>query len=246
MTAPYQPHSETSRAAAEAIAPSLNELQAVVYEAIKAAGLEGRTDDELQVELGMNPSTERPRRIEVEKYGLVTDSGRTRPTRSGKQAHVWVEAKPKDVGMSESRRGDGVVAARVKLPTRTLTDETGMGRYPQPDGGSPLMYTASDQQGKQADSHSNRRAATQTVQPKARRQRLLAGCDVHGQDRETVRARWDVASTAKVPAGKVILACECCDGPSMGALRAAYDEAGNELPGGVADPVNCSKCEVTA
>ena len=177
MTAPYQTHSETSRAAAEAIAPSLNELQAVVYEAIKAAGLEGRTDDEMQVQLGMNPSTQRPRRIELrDDFGLIVASGTKRPTRSGQLSNVWVVA-----------------------------------------------------------------------QAKKARQRVLEGCDVHGQDRETVRARWDAASTAKVPDGKVILACRCCDAPALGALRTAYDEAGNELPGGVADAVNCSKCvEVVA
>ena len=101
----------------------------------------------------------------------------SRPTRSGKQAHVWVAA----------------------------------------------VYAKS--------------AQTQKA-----RQRVLEGCEAHRQDRETVRARWDAASTAKVPDGKVICACECCDAPALGALRTAYDEAGNELPGGVADPVNCSKC----
>ena len=77
---------------------------------------------------------------------------------------------------------------------------------------------------------------------KARRRRVLEGCSIHGQDRETVRARWDAASTAKVPEGKVILCCECCDAPALGVRRPAYDEAGNELPGGVSDPVTCSKC----
>lgn len=44
----------------------------------------GATDEEIQDFLSMNPSTQRPHR------GLVVDSGRTRLTRSGRKATVWV------------------------------------------------------------------------------------------------------------------------------------------------------------
>jgi hypothetical protein len=49
----------------------------------------GATDEELQVALGLDGSTERPRRGELAKGGLVVESGATRLTRSGKHAIVW-------------------------------------------------------------------------------------------------------------------------------------------------------------
>jgi hypothetical protein len=88
--APHQPHSATSRAAATAIAPDLNELQARVLGVIRLMGQ--ATDEQLQHALRMNPSTQRPRRIELAKLGLIRDSGRTAPTRSGRQAVLWEPA----------------------------------------------------------------------------------------------------------------------------------------------------------
>ena len=46
-------------------------------------------DEELQDSLGMNPSTERPRRVELVEGGWVQDSGLRRQTRSGQSAVVW-------------------------------------------------------------------------------------------------------------------------------------------------------------
>jgi hypothetical protein len=88
--APYVAHSETSKAAAEAIEPSTSTLRAAVFQHIKSQGANGATDDEVQVSLGMNPSTQRPRRIELCDAGAVVDSGLCRPTRSNRQAVVWV------------------------------------------------------------------------------------------------------------------------------------------------------------
>jgi hypothetical protein len=39
--------------------------------------------------LGMNPSTQRPRRIELCQRNLIVDSGTTRLTTSGRKAVVW-------------------------------------------------------------------------------------------------------------------------------------------------------------
>lgn len=89
-TAPCQAHSPTSVAAAIAIGPSLNALQARVYQQIFRCGEYGCTDEELQRMLKLNPSTERPRRIELVAKGLVQDSGRTRMTVSRRAAVVWV------------------------------------------------------------------------------------------------------------------------------------------------------------
>jgi hypothetical protein len=52
----------------------------------------GATDEEIQFVVGMNPSTQRPRRIELVRMGLVRDSGTTRLTRAGRKATVWVIA----------------------------------------------------------------------------------------------------------------------------------------------------------
>jgi len=49
----------------------------------------GRTDEEIQRMLKLNPSTQRPRRIELVQAGKVRDSGRTRKTKSGRAATVW-------------------------------------------------------------------------------------------------------------------------------------------------------------
>jgi DNA-binding IclR family transcriptional regulator len=48
----------------------------------------GLTDEEMQRQLEMNPSTQRPRRIELARRGLVVDAG-TRRTASGRMATVW-------------------------------------------------------------------------------------------------------------------------------------------------------------
>lgn len=91
---PFQAHSRTSKAAAIAAGPNANMLRLRVLEFISACGSEGATDDEVQIGLEMNPSTQRPRRIELERDGFVSDSGRKRPTRTGRNAVVWI-ATPK-------------------------------------------------------------------------------------------------------------------------------------------------------
>lgn len=87
---PAQQHSPTSIAAADKARHHVAiDRQQVLQYIIRAAN-HGATDDEIQEGLKMNPSTERPRRIELWHAKLVVDSGRTRPTRSGRQAIVWV------------------------------------------------------------------------------------------------------------------------------------------------------------
>jgi hypothetical protein len=49
---------------------------------------DGLTDEEQQRLLEMNPSTQRPRRIELARRGLVVTCG-TRRTASGRNADVW-------------------------------------------------------------------------------------------------------------------------------------------------------------
>lgn len=87
---PNPPHSgpETSRSAAESIAPTAGTLRAMVLEYLQSRE-DGATDSEMQEALDMAGNTQRPRRQELEKMGLVRDSKRTRKTPSGRMAIVW-------------------------------------------------------------------------------------------------------------------------------------------------------------
>jgi hypothetical protein len=85
-----QMHSQPSIAAAEAALPNAGTLRRRVYDQLRQWHATGGTDEDLQIGLGMDPSTQRPRRIELVNAGLVRDSGRTRKTRSGRRATVWV------------------------------------------------------------------------------------------------------------------------------------------------------------
>jgi hypothetical protein len=83
------PH-PTSQAAQAQIRPQMPELRQRVLAFLEVCGAHGATDEEVQTALRMNPSTERPRRVELLARGLVCASGQTRPTRSGRQAVVWI------------------------------------------------------------------------------------------------------------------------------------------------------------
>ena len=85
--APCQRASQTSRAAAVSIAPAAPTLRAQVLAYIEQHP-SGLTDEEVQLGLEMNPSTQRPRRIELQRAGLIAPSG-TRKTTSGRKATVW-------------------------------------------------------------------------------------------------------------------------------------------------------------
>ncbi len=92
-TAPYVAWSETSKAAAERIEPRLGTLQWKVLAFLREYG--PHTDEEMQAAMLMNPSTQRPRRIELVRDKLVKPSEhlpsvpRRRRTRSGGWAQLW-------------------------------------------------------------------------------------------------------------------------------------------------------------
>lgn len=90
----------TSEAAAIANDESVRETQRDrVFEAIHRAGLHGRTDDEIQVELGLANNSEAPRRIELWKLERITirrdAEGKPiqRFTRKHRRANVWIDQR---------------------------------------------------------------------------------------------------------------------------------------------------------
>lgn len=84
---PFQRHSATSREAAWSARSEAGKLRGVVLATIREHG--PCTDERVQTITGMNPSTERPRRIELVQAGQVRDSGRTDLTHSRRKAVLW-------------------------------------------------------------------------------------------------------------------------------------------------------------
>jgi hypothetical protein len=85
--APYINGSETSKAAAVDIGKHRETLRQKVLAYITLYG--PVSDEMIQRALGMNPSTQRPRRIELVEAGKVKDSGQKRKTLSGRTAIAW-------------------------------------------------------------------------------------------------------------------------------------------------------------
>lgn len=80
---------ETSHDAASAIEPAAGTLRRKVLDFIRTC-TDGATDEEIQLALDMDPSTERPRRVELWRSKLIADSDTKRKTKSGRKAVVWV------------------------------------------------------------------------------------------------------------------------------------------------------------
>jgi hypothetical protein len=87
---PFVAASKTSRAAAEQIRPVSSIARKRVYDAILASGERGLTDAEICKLTGLAGDTARPRRRELVKGGFVRDSGRERPSPSGRRMQVWI------------------------------------------------------------------------------------------------------------------------------------------------------------
>lgn len=89
---PATPGSDTSKAAADAIRPVAATIRERVERFFIERGPHGATDEECQLALGLRADTERPRRRELVTAGLVRDSGKERPTTTGRAATVWTVA----------------------------------------------------------------------------------------------------------------------------------------------------------
>ena len=87
--APAVQTSRTSMQAADSLGPAtLNAMQRRGYEFLVWRGATGATDEEMQTEMPMPASTQRPRRVELARKGLIVESG-TRRTTSGRMAGIW-------------------------------------------------------------------------------------------------------------------------------------------------------------
>lgn len=85
--APSVNGSVTSAAAADSMTPQqLNATQRRVLAYLEQHG--PSTDEQMQIGMPMPASTQRPRRVELVRAGLVVQDG-VRPTTSGRYATVW-------------------------------------------------------------------------------------------------------------------------------------------------------------
>ena len=66
------------------------ELDARILAQLVGCGASGSTDEEMQFALSVPGNSQRPRRVELVRKGIVRDSGQTRPTRAGGKATVWI------------------------------------------------------------------------------------------------------------------------------------------------------------
>lgn len=96
--APYS-NQTTSKIAARSIVGILNELQDRVLSCIRGAGERGMTCEEVEFALSMRHSTASPRIKELreEPFWLIRESGRKRPTTSGRPAIVWLAVPESEV-----------------------------------------------------------------------------------------------------------------------------------------------------
>ena len=85
----------TSTDAFAGIQDKIGFLRGECYRQIKRAGKVGMTCDEVEVETNMLHQTAGPRIKELRDRGLIEDSGKKRPTRSGAKAIVWVAKSDK-------------------------------------------------------------------------------------------------------------------------------------------------------
>lgn len=89
-TVPHVSGSPTSRAAADSMRRPASGMRVRVLELIANFGSYGLTCEDVERLLQMRHQTAGPRIKELKDVGLVIDTGRTRPTSSGRQAAVYV------------------------------------------------------------------------------------------------------------------------------------------------------------
>lgn len=82
----------------------LNVLELRVYDLIRLAGWEGKTTDEIEVELQLTHQSASARVSELwHKHDLIEPRGARRPTRAGRKAVIYVM---KGLTAADARRGE--------------------------------------------------------------------------------------------------------------------------------------------
>jgi hypothetical protein len=87
--APAQAHSPTSLAAAAGQGRGKRDADRRLILDLLRRSPSGYTDAAIQIQLRMDGNTERPRRGELVRLGLVVDSGERERTPRGRHAVVW-------------------------------------------------------------------------------------------------------------------------------------------------------------
>lgn len=90
MTTPPSVDVDTSRDAAESMRPHAGRVREAVLTAIRRSCQRGATCDEVEVTLQLAHQTASARVRELSVAKEIVDSGRRRPTRSGRKAVVYV------------------------------------------------------------------------------------------------------------------------------------------------------------
>src|SRR5947199_355675 len=99
--------SRTSELAAIEAEPSAGTQRFKVWQLLRDFP-NGLSDDQMQRILNMNPSTQRPRRVELVEAGLVVDSGRRRHTPSGREAVIWRARTHEELKSYYARKNEGL------------------------------------------------------------------------------------------------------------------------------------------
>jgi hypothetical protein len=102
----------TSSVAAERIVGHAAKQRAEVFAVILKAGAFGATDAEIELATGIRAQSVSPRRGELGTLGMVIDSGRRRPTPSGRPAAVWIASTLATIHLGG--RGDGGAGAATR------------------------------------------------------------------------------------------------------------------------------------
>lgn len=87
ISIPYAKGSQTSKAAAESISHCAARQRSIVLGYIQANP--GCTDEEIAEGLSLNPSSARPRRLELLRAGLIKILDENGKTKSGRHAARW-------------------------------------------------------------------------------------------------------------------------------------------------------------
>jgi hypothetical protein len=120
VTAPFQKHSDTSRAAAQTAAHFAVTARERVWHFIR--GGSGVSDRDIQRALSMNPSTERPRRVELLDAGLIRVCGEDPgPPRMNLYEVVPGKTYPADPGFWAALRAPSRKPSRKQLQALLVT-----------------------------------------------------------------------------------------------------------------------------